>query len=147
MAGPYIYPNPLSLVGPQYVADIAGNNLGECVSLVKRNIPALSNRTTRSWIEGQNVIETLKNGGTIMVGTAIATFRNGHFESGHGHAAFFAGYTKDKNGVIRITIVEQYLGSRPSGGVITRTLRNRGKNADGSYVDPSNNGEAFSVIL
>ncbi|MDR2014385.1 MAG: hypothetical protein LBP99_02005, partial [Azoarcus sp.] len=88
MAGPYVYTNPTSLVGKPYVADVAGNYLGECVSLLKRHIPALSNRKSTTWIKGPNVIETLKSGGTIIEGTAIATFtQNGSFD---GHAAFFA---------------------------------------------------------
>jgi len=143
MAGPYIYPNPISLVGKPYVADIAGNYLGECVSLVKHHIPALQNRSTRTWIKGPNVIETLKNDGVIMTGTAIATFRNGKF---NGHAALFAGYEKDSSGNIYIKIVDQYLGGNPSGRIILRPLDNKGKKPDGSYIDPSNNGEAFSVI-
>jgi len=147
MAGPYVYSNPLSLVGKDYVADVAGNYLGGCVSLVKHYIPELQNRTTASWIEGRNVIETIKSGGSIMIGTAIATFRNGRFESGNGHAAFFAGSFKDPKEGIRIIVVEQYLGGNPSNKIIKRELRNRGKNANGTYNDPSNNGEAFSVIL
>ncbi|MDR2017318.1 MAG: BPSL0067 family protein [Syntrophobacterales bacterium] len=149
MAGPYVYPNPTSQIGKPHVADIAGNYLGECVSLVKRYIPELKNRSTSTWTKGPNVIETLKNGGTIMEGTAIATFVNGRFVSGHGHAAFFVGSFDDPNPEqgtpgIRIIIVEQF---KNSVRIIERKLFNRGKNADGSYVNPSNNGEAFSVIL
>ena len=91
-------------------------------------------------------MEALKDGRTIIPGTAIATFKHGRFESGNGHAALFAGYIKDGSGDIRITIVEQYLGGKPSGKIISRTLRNQGKKPDGSYYDASNNGEAFSVI-
>jgi hypothetical protein len=147
MSGPYIYSNPRSLLNPNHVADVAGNNMGECVSLVKRYVPELQNRSSRTWIAGRNIIETLQNGGTIIEGTAIATFRHGSFESGHGHAAFFAGWFNDVKEGIRIIVVEQYNGLHPSLGVQERPLRSRGKNADGSYVDPSNNGEAFSEIL
>jgi len=144
MAGPYIYLNSASLIGKPYVADAAGNYLGECVSLVKHYIPELQNRSTRTWVKGSNVIETFKNGGAIVVGTAIATFRNGSFS---GHAAFFAGIERGKNEEIYIILVDQYLGGRPSDGIISRRLQNKGKNTNGSYNDPSNNGEAFFVIL
>ncbi|MCL2165235.1 MAG: BPSL0067 family protein [Oscillospiraceae bacterium] len=144
MAGPYVYQNPTSLVGKPYVADVRGNNLGECVSLVKHYISELQEEQSSTWIEGPNVIETLKNGGTIVEGTAIATFVDRRFK---GHAAFFAGFEKDPSGNIRIKIVDQYLGSQPSGRIILRPLKNKGKKANGRYNDPSNNGEAFSVIL
>lgn len=126
MAGPYVYNNPMSLVGNPYVADVAGNYLGGCVSLLKHHISGLQNRTTGTWIEGRNVIETIRSGGTIPIGTAIATFRNGRFESGNGHAAFFAGWRNDPhpdrgNPGIRIIVVEQYSGS---GGIISRLLPN-----------------------
>ena len=147
LAGPYVYMNPLSLRNKLHVADIAGNYEGECVSLVKKYIPELQNRSTRAWIEGPNVIETIKKGGTIIEGTAIATFKNGKFISGHGHAAFFVGWVNDPDEGIRIRIVEQYLGAKPSVRVISRFLHSRGKDADGNYINPSNNGNAFSVIL
>jgi hypothetical protein len=144
MAGPYIYSNVISLVGKPYVDDAAENYLGECVSLVKHYVPALQNRSTKVWVKGPNVIETLKDGGVIMTGTAIATFGNGSFSC---HASFFAGYEKDTSGNFHIKIVDQYLGSRPFGGIILRILKNKGKDANGIYNDPSNNGEAFFVIL
>jgi hypothetical protein len=149
MAGPYVYTNPTSLVDKDHVADIAGNYLGECVSLVKKFIPELQNRRSSTWIEGPNVIETLKNGGTIIEGTAIATFRNGSFVSGNGHAAFFAGWVDDPkprfgNPGIRIVIIDQFQGS---GGIIQRPVYSLGKDTNGNYINPSNNGNAFSVIL
>jgi len=62
-----------------------------------------------------------------------------------GHAALFVGWFNDPKQGVRIIVVEQY---RNSGGkIVKRSLQNRGKNADGSYVQPSNNGEAYSVIL
>jgi len=147
MPGSYVYLNPMLLVGKPYVADVAGNYLGECVSLVKHYIPALQNRKSSTWIEGPNVIETIRNGGAIAHGTAIATFKNERFISNDGHAGFYAGYETDSSGNIRINIVEQYLGGNPSVRIILRLLPNRGKDASGNYINPSNNGEAFSVIL
>jgi hypothetical protein len=149
MAGPYVYPNPHSLVGHGYVADVANNNLGECVSLVKHFIPELQNRSTQTWVEGRNVIETLENGESILEGTAIATFVNGRFISGHGHAAFYAGWIHDTNSSpsTRILIVEQFRGDRPTNGIVKRLLPNYGKKPDGTWDRRSNNGRAFSVIL
>jgi hypothetical protein len=147
MPGPFVYPNVESLLQPDRVPDIAGNFMGECVSLVKRYIPALQNAETRTWKEGVNVIETLKNGGTIEKGTAIATFVNGKFESGHGHAAFYAGYYIGSDGDIYIFVVDQYLGSTPSNGVQKRQLSNYGRDVNDNWRRRSNNGRAFSVIM
>jgi hypothetical protein len=141
----------MSLVGKPYVPDRPEKPgqpklyYGECVSLLKYYIPELLHRgETTGWFEGPNVIESLKKGCSIMPGTAIATFINGKFK---GHAAFFAGSFNDPKQGIRIIVVEQYLGSQPSNGIISRKLHNRGKKANRSYNEPSNNGEAFSVIL
>jgi ribosomal protein L19E len=88
------------------------------------------------------------------------------FTSGHGHAAFFVSARKvkfdktvweevEENGKKKevrkvveveeylITIVEQF---KTSSGIIRRELPNKGKR-NGEYVDYSNNGEAFCVIL
>ena len=149
MAGPYVYPNPRSLVGKPYAKDIAGRNEGECVSLIKKYITELQNKRTTTWIEGPNVIEIIKKGGTILEGTAIATFVNGRFESGHGHAALYVGWINDPNPDqgIRIIVVEQYKGTWPTNGIKERPLLNYGKLPDGTWDRRSNNGRAFSVIL
>jgi hypothetical protein len=91
----------------------------------------------------------IQNGSAIAHGTAIATFKNMHFQSGNGHAAFFAGLVAEPNPQpgkpnIRIVIVDQYQGS---GTIILRKLKNYGKDANGNYINSSNNGEAFAVIL
>jgi hypothetical protein len=148
MPGPFVYPNVESLVGKGTVPDRAGNFKGECVSLVKYHIPALYNAKTPTWKEGVNVIETLKNGGTIEKGTAIATFhRDGKFQSGDGHAAFYAGHFLDANEGIRIIVIEQYLGTWPTKVIESRALHNKEKKANGEWDDRSNNGRAFSVIM
>ena len=54
------------------------------------------------------------------------------------HAAFYL--SEDANG---IWVVDQYAGS---GGIRKRHLRFKGEVSKGVYVDPSNNGDAFSVI-
>ncbi|MDR3158478.1 MAG: BPSL0067 family protein [Zoogloeaceae bacterium] len=147
MPGPFVYANAELLDGKPYVADIAGNYFGECVSLVKHHIVPLQNVSTKAWKEGVNVIEALKKGTMIAKGTAIATFVNGRFESGHGHAAFYIRHVFDPDGVIRIEVIEQYLGEKPSGGVKKRLLPNHGKDKNGNYINRSNNGRAFSVIM
>jgi hypothetical protein len=91
--------------------------------------------------------ETLKKGVTIAKGTAIATFVNGRFISGHGHAAFYNGYFYDNIGDLRISVIEQYKGTYPTNGVKERPLPNEGKDADGNWSNRSNNGRAFSIIL
>jgi hypothetical protein len=144
MSSPFANADADSLEGGDYVSDVAGNYLGECVSLVKHYIPQLQNLSTGAWKEGVNVVETLKSGGTIAKGTAIATFINGRFASGNGHAAFDAG--RDPAGSFRFYAMEQFL-HPPTGGIIKRFLLNRGKYASGNYIDPGNNGEAFSVIM
>jgi hypothetical protein len=63
MSGPFVYANAELLENHAFVADIAGNHSGHCVSLVKHYITQLQNRPTSAWREGVNVIETLKNGG------------------------------------------------------------------------------------
>jgi hypothetical protein len=109
MSSPFADADADSLEGGDYVADVAGNYLGECVSLVKHHIPQLQNISTSAWKKGVNVIETLKSGGTIAKGTAIATFINGRFTSGNGHAAFYAGRVLYTDGSIRIYVMEQFL--------------------------------------
>ena len=143
MSGPYVYPAPKLLIGEPHVADKAGRNLGQCVSLLKHYIEDLQDRLSSSWKEGDNVIETLKKGDEILEGTAIATFRNGEFVSGNGHAALFSCY-KEEKGEIFIVVVDQY---SSSGGIVERRLKNFGQNADGTWENQSNNGRAFSVIL
>ncbi|MDR1423280.1 MAG: BPSL0067 family protein [Azoarcus sp.] len=144
--GPYFYVHVESLVHQPYVGDVAGNNVGECVSLVKHYIPGLANLRTTTWIKGQDVIETIKNGGTFFMGTAIATFIDGRFQSGNGHAGFYAGHVNDPKEGIRIYIVEQYL-HPPTGGIQKRLLHSTENDEAGHYRGISNIGTKFSVIL
>jgi hypothetical protein len=60
---------------------------GQCVSFVK----ALAHSTSNHWVQGVNVVSS---GGSVPIGTAIATFRSdGSYD---GHAAFLADYVRDK---------------------------------------------------
>ncbi len=108
---------------------------GQCVALIEAytNTPK---PVASFWKEGVAVRGNL----AILKGTAIATFVGGKYLSNAtgNHAAFYI--SQDASG---IWVVDQYAGS---GGIRKRHLRFKGKKPDGSYVDPSNNGDAFSVI-
>lgn len=107
---------------------------GQCVELVEEysTVP----RPTSRWKEGVAVRGNLM----LSKGIAIATFTNGKYLSHkHGnHAAFYV--SQDIGG---LWVVDQYVGS---GGIRKRHLRFKGRDKNGAYLDPSNNGDAFSVI-
>ena len=76
----------------------------------------------------------------IIIGTAIATFVEGKYQN-HGtgnHAAFYI-----SQDAVGIWVVDQW---STSGTIRKRQLRFKGRNKDGTFIDPSNNGDAFSVI-
>jgi hypothetical protein len=77
------------------------------------------------------------------LGTAIATFDvNGHWpgKPKGNHAAFYLSQTSEF-----IRVIDQWnAGARSH--IAPRLLRRLGKNPDGSYVTPSDNADAFSVI-
>ena len=104
---------------------------GQCAAL-----PEYYTRIGKSagWREGDKV----KGNKTIKKGTAIATFVNGRYPNEeHGnHAALYV--SQDTNA---IKVVDQWTGKLPG----ERDLPFLGSK-DGTYVDPSNNGDAFSII-
>lgn len=124
---PYVYANVGDLEG----AAKAGN--GQCVRLVQvyGNAPV-----TSSWREGAAV----RGNTTIARGTAIATFVNGRYPNqAHGnHAALYM--SQDATG---ITVMDQWTSKAT---ISSRKLLFKGKNRDGTYIDPSNNGDAMSII-
>lgn len=107
---------------------------GHCVPLVRHyaNCPE-----TEKWSEGKMV----KGNDTIAKGTAIATFVKGKYPNNvtGNHAALYL--SQDNKG---LWVVDQY---KTSGGIKKRQLRHKGMTPTGEYVDPSNNGDAFSVII
>jgi hypothetical protein len=107
---------------------------GQCVALVEKY--ASVSRPATSWEEGAAVRGNM----SLAKGTAIATFKDGKYQSHrHGnHAALY--FSQDASG---IWVVDQY---SSSGGIRKRLLRFKGKDKNGNYLDPSNNGDAFSVI-
>jgi len=124
----YVYADVDSLEGK----DLAGS--GQCVALVQiyAKVPL-----TKMWKEGAQV----KGNTTIAKGTAIATFENGKYPNrSHGnHSAFYL--SQDATG---IRVMDQWSSKEKIG---KRTLPFVGKDTKtDKYRDPSNNGDAFSVI-
>jgi hypothetical protein len=56
MAGPFVKHDVLTLILSPRVDDGYGNNMGECVSLLKKYVPELNNQSTSAWKKGDNVI-------------------------------------------------------------------------------------------
>ncbi len=104
----------------------------QCVALVQHyaKTPASS-----LWKEGKAV----KGNILLKKGTAIATFVGGKYQNNStgNHAALYL--SQDGNG---IWVVDQW--SR-SGTIKKRLLKFKGMK-DKVFVDPSNNGDAFSII-
>lgn len=127
---PYIYTDVDAL------DDTALVGSHHCVALVQEyaNAPA-----TSFWKEGKAVKGNL----LIAKGTAIATFVDGKYKSAkHGnHAAFFI--SKDAGGM---WIMDQWKGDPHKPKVSKRYIINKGQRKDGTYNDPSNNADAFSII-
>lgn len=123
----YVYEDAEKLAGLPTV----GNS--QCVALVVRYTQAPA---TPHWEEGEQV----KGNSLLKKGTAIATFVNGKYPNNNTgqHAAFYL--SQDAAG---IWVVDQWLASRT---IQKRQLRFKGKKKYGGFVDPSNNGDAFSVI-
>src|SRR4051794_16300441 len=120
----YIYKDVDNLEGKT----LAGS--GQCVALVQVYTKA---PLTSSWKEGV----TVKGDTSIARGTAIATFVGGKYPNqAHGnHAALYL--SQDAAG---IQVMDQW---KSKSTIASRTLRFQGKNKDGTFVDPSNNGDAF----
>jgi hypothetical protein len=128
---PYVYANVDSLVTTPPKKNVGS---GQCVALIEAftNVP----RPAKDfWKAGAAV----RGNAALAKGTAIATFTAGRYPSNAAgnHAAFYL--SQDPTG---IWVVDQYASSN---GIHKRHLRFKGKSASG-FVDPSNNGDAFSVI-
>ncbi|KQO26855.1 hypothetical protein ASF11_04070 [Acidovorax sp. Leaf76] len=124
---PYVYEDPESLAGGKLVGT------HQCVALVKHYARAPA---TSLWREGA----TVKGNLLLTKGTVIATFVNGKYPNKPtgNHAAFYV--SQDASG---ITVVDQWTGS---GKIRKRVLPFLGKDKTGKFVDPSGNGDAFSVV-
>lgn len=126
----YVYPDVENLDQTPLVGS------KQCAVLVQHYAKA---PVTTAWTEGDKVLGNL----TLPKGTAIATFVNGKYPNGqHGnHAAFYVG--QNAGG---IWVVDQWAGDPKKPLVSKRYVIAKGKLKSGSYVDPSNNADAFSVI-
>lgn len=115
---------------------------GNCVSLIKQFAPGLAGVPTTAWREGVRVVETR----SLARGTAIATFEKGRYprrDAGQGnHAAFFLAHAADGG----IWVMDQMAYGRNDPIIAKRHIRPLGKKPDGTYINPSNNAEAFSAI-
>ncbi|RYH65631.1 MAG: hypothetical protein EON54_05515 [Alcaligenaceae bacterium] len=87
------------------------------------------------WREGA----TVKGNLLLTKGTVIATFVNGKYPNKPtgNHAALYV--SQDASG---ITVVDQWTGS---GAIRKRVLFFKGKDKNGNLINPSGNGDAFSV--
>ena len=108
----------------------------QCVALVQyyTNVPS-----TSKWTEGGVVMGDT----SIARGTVIATFVDGKYKSmaTGNHAAFYL--SQDATG---IRVMDQWANDIAKPTVSSRLLRRMGKKKDGSFVDPSNNADAYSVV-
>ena len=127
---PYLYLNAAALDQ----SELVGSH--HCVALIQRYTNAPN---TGAWHEGAAVRGNL----SLVQGTAIATFVNGRYPNlSHGnHAAFYL--SQDGGG---IWVIDQWKGDPNKSRVTKRYIPFRGHWQDGTFANPSNNGDAFYVI-
>ena len=125
---PFVYSNVDALDNTPKVGG------GQCARLVQHYIPGIG--VTTSWRAGAEVVGNT----TLARGTAIATFVNGRYPNqDHGnHVAIYV-----MQDAVGVWVVDQWT-NKPL--VSKRCLLRRGKNSDGTFIMPSDNAEAFSVI-
>jgi hypothetical protein len=104
-----------------------------CAALVQSSQPAGQAST---WREGIQV-----RGNVIAKGTPVATFEDGFYPNRlhDNHVAYYL--SQNNKGV---QVMDQW-SSKPS--ISSRTMAWLGKRHNGLFVDPSNNGDALSVIM
>jgi hypothetical protein len=134
MSGPFIYAKVDDLEGTAKVSNKA------CAALVQwfTKAPADAKQTWRAGIR------VAGNGDTIRKGTAVATFVGGRYPRTlhNKHAALYI--SQDVHGVL---VMDQWEDDGQKPTISSRRMMFLGTNADGSYIDPSNNGDALSVIM
>jgi hypothetical protein len=124
---PYIYPEAEKLEKLPTVGT------KQCVALIKQFTKA---PPSSLWKE----VKAVRGNQFLKTGTAIATFLNGKYPN-HGagnHAAFYI--SQSAAGVL---VIDQW---SLSGTVRKRRLPFLGKDKNGKYITPSNNGDSFSVV-
>lgn len=125
----------MSYICNHYEELIGGPLVGsqQCVALVQECAGAPN---TLLWKEGKAV----KGNVHLKPGTAIATFVKGKYSNRpHGnHAAIYV-----RQDAAAIYVIDQWKGKS---AITLRPLYFKGTFRDGTYIDPCNNGGAFSVI-
>jgi len=126
----YVYPNVDQLEDSEMVGS------KQCVALVQHYAHA---PVTSAWKQGAHV----RDNKTIQKGTAVATFVNGKYpnHASGNHAAFYV--SQNHSGV---HVMDQWADDPNKPKVSERLMRFKGKHKDGTYVDPSNNGDALFII-
>lgn len=130
LRGPFVHSNVDSLNNSRRV----GNQ--QCAAIVQATLnPGLAS----TWREGAQV----RGNAQIKKGTAVATFVDGFYpnKSSGNHVAFYL--SQDASG---IRVMDQWLAANKP-RISSRVMKFKGKNASGLFVDPSNNGDALSVIM
>jgi len=131
LKGPYIYSKVKGLEGKAKVSNKA------CAGLVQWYTKV---GAAKNWRQG---IAVKGNGGKIKKGTAVATFVDGFYPNKPrgNHAALYL--SQDSRGVL---VMDQWSGpSKPT--ISSRQMLFKARNADGTFIDPSNNGAALSVVM
>ena len=126
-AMPYAYDNPNSL------EDLPSVGTKQCVALAKFYAKA---PPSSLWKEGAAVKGNL----LLREGTAIATFVDGRYpnRASGNHAALYVG--QDAGGIY---VIDQW---SKVNKIQARKLPFLGKEKQGNWANPSNNGDAFSVV-
>ncbi|MFZ3289811.1 MAG: BPSL0067 family protein [Telluria sp.] len=117
---------------------------GTCVDIIKEYVPGLKGLSTTAWKAGVNVMEARSK---VVKGTAIATFENGHYP-GRDHDNHAAIVVKVMGS--GIWVMDQWKGDKSRQFIERRLIRipapHKQRNADGTFMAPSDNALAFYVI-
>lgn len=107
----------------------------QCVALIQEYTGA---GVTASWRQGAAVLGNR----AILKGTAIATFDRGRYPNqAHGnHAAFFL-----RHGPNGFWVMDQWAASTKK-TVSSRYISSKGRLGNGTFRNPSDNADAFSII-
>lgn len=130
LKGPFLYPGDV-----EDLENTPARGNHACAALVQYTIPI---GRAKTWREG---IRVRGNDHLIKKGTAVATFEDGFYPNRpkNNHVAYYLSQTKQQ-----ILVMDQWEG-KPR--VSARPMPFLGQHADGSYKNPSNNGDALSVIM
>jgi hypothetical protein len=130
MEGPFLYPGNIDDL--EGAAPLGSH---QCAALVQSSQPI---GLTKTWRQG---IPVRGNENLIVKGTAVATFEDGFYanRAHDNHVAYYI--SQDSSG---IKVMDQW---SEKGEISSRVMGFKGTRADGLFPDPSNNGDALSVIM